>query len=155
MIAQSQANCLWIDHIFGPNAVREAANWPISCSGTTIGSHATILQYIDRLLAQATPEKMARLVHLRGHDQGIHNYLLGTGALPQAVLVPNGRHVYTVGFIPDTAIRFAPDGAIITPGGEIPAIVHQYTYKPAIQAQVEAAYPFPVDPQKSAQPLEK
>ena len=141
-IGQSMANCVWIDHIFGAAGVAIMKNRPISCSGTTIGTHEGILQYIDRMMFHATPEKMAKIAQYRGHDQGIHNYMLGTGQLPGAVLLPNGNHVYTVAKVPDQNIRVASGGIVLTVDQKRCPIVHQYTYKPVLKTHVEAAYPF-------------
>ena len=83
-IGECPNDSLWVRQIFGADVLKQLSDRPISCSGTTIGSHAAILRYIDFLLSHADPKRMAGLSNYRGHDQGIHNYLLHTGALPEA-----------------------------------------------------------------------
>jgi hypothetical protein len=96
----------------------------------------------DELLLQpAKPNLMVPLMKYRGHDQGIHNYLLRTGALPNARLIPNGQHVYTVAYVNDADIALGPAGTILAPGPHLCPIVHQYNYKPALLAHVRSAYP--------------
>ena len=142
-IGQCPDDSLWIQQIFGPAILERLKDFEISCSGTTIGTHAAIVQYIDLLLQPAKPNLMAKLMNFRGHDQGIHNYLLRTGALPQARLIPNGEQVYTVGSVKDSDITLASGGVILAPGARACPVVHQFTYKPALLAHVRAAYPSP------------
>jgi len=139
-IGQCESDSEWIQQIFGSDALERVKNYDISCSGTTIGSHRAIVEYIDLLLQPAKPNLMARLMNYRGHDQGIHNYLLHTGALPKARLIPNGQHVYTVGRVNDAEITLGPGGTILAPGARLCPIVHQYNYKPALLAHVRSAF---------------
>jgi hypothetical protein len=142
-IGQSENNRSWVEQIYGADGLEKIKNFEISCSGTTIGSHQAIVEYIGLLLQPAKPNVMVPLMKYRGHDQGIHNYLLRTGALPKARLVPNGQIVYTVGYVHDSNIALGPDGTILAPGAHLCPIIHQYNYKPALLAHVNAAYPLP------------
>ena len=139
-IEQCNSNSVWVKHVFGSPGLARIGNRTVSCSGTTIGSQQAILQYIDLLLSHANPKVVAGLPHVRGHDQGIHNYLLYTGALPLARLVPNGQHVHTVGFVPDSEIGLGPSGTLLSPGGRLCPIIHQYNYKPAALAHISTVY---------------
>ena len=140
-IDDCQANSGWIQQIYGPEMLDKLRNFEISCSGTTIGSHRNTLHYLDRVLEEAKPalfDKISRFQY--GHDQGIHNYLLRCGGLPEAQLIPNARHVYTVGLVPDQQIRLGKNGTILTPDERLCPVVHQYTYKAPLDAHVRAAF---------------
>lgn len=142
-IGACPTNARWVEQLFGPGGLARVRDKPISCSGTTIGTPAAVLDYIDRLLSHADPVVLSRLAGFRGHDQGIHNYLLYTGALPRARLVPNGEHVYTLGFVPDAEIILGPGGTVLAPGSRVCPIVHQYNYKPGASAHITAAQRVP------------
>ena len=131
-ISQCQFNTHWIQQIYGEAGVERLKDCEISCSGITIGTHRAIVEYVDKLLCEATPQIASSLDKYRGHDQGIHNYLLRTGALPQARLIPNCQHVYTMGFVPDNEFSIGPAKTIIAPGGRVLPIVHQYDRKAAV-----------------------
>jgi hypothetical protein len=78
-------NTQWLETIYGHDRTVELASHTISCSGTTGGTRAGLLHYLDlmcREITAAAPKQM-----LSG-DQGIHNHLLYS-ELPEAVLVPN------------------------------------------------------------------
>lgn len=140
MIGACKTNSLWISDVFGPDMAKQLAACRVSCSGTTIGSHGAMVEYVEKLLSHAKPPLMLKLQGKRGHDQGIHNMLLHTGALAKAVQVENGEHVLTLGRVPDDQVCLSND-AITTLAGAVPAIVHQYNYRPAINAWVESRWP--------------
>jgi hypothetical protein len=142
-IGSDQSNAMWVNQMYGPRGLELLKDKPISCSGTTIGAHQPLLEYVDVLLKHANPETLARYPEYRGHDQGIHNYLLHTGALPRVQAIPNARHVYTLGAVPPEQIRLGPGGTILDPQNRMPAIVHQYTYHAHAAQHVRAAYPLP------------
>lgn len=151
-IGQSACNSQWMQQIFGQGILEQLQDKTISCSGTTIGSHEAIIDYINRMLGHADPNLLAQLTQYRGHDQAIHNFLLYTGALPQAQLIPNGVHVYTVGGIPDSEIILGPQGTLLTPQRRLCPIVHQYNYrdKAAAAAHLKTIFPwYVVAPQES------
>lgn len=139
-IGACQTNTLWITDIFGADMARQLAPFTVSCSGTTIGSHRAMCAYVEKLLSHAKPPLMMKLQGKRGHDQGIHNMLLHTGALPGVIQVENGTHVFTLGRVPDGEVVLTAD-AILTVAGRKPAIVHQYNYRPAVNAWVETVWP--------------
>ena len=89
------------------------AQWPISqcrnqsyhqpmlCSGTTVGTRAAMLRYLDIMYAEMKRwivEPNCRF-DIHGDDQSIHNYLYYSGQLPFATSFPNrgGGIVNTIG----------------------------------------------------------
>ena len=139
-IGESRANSLWIEQVYGSAMLERLRRERISCSGTTIGMHGAMLEYIEKLLWEGRPDIAARLNTYRGVDQGMHNVLLHTGALPQAVVVPNGDVVWTLHNVPDAEV-FADAAGIRTPEGRHPPVVHQYPTKPVADRWVKARYP--------------
>lgn len=130
-IGRCPSNSLWVRQIFGERALAELANEPISCAGTTMGTHDAILKYVHALIGHANPEKMMHLTQWRGHDQGIHNFLLHHGIFSNARRVENGDWVYTLAQVPRGEVVFTEDD-IRTPSGRLCPIVHQWTYHPAV-----------------------
>lgn len=126
-IGTCKSNSLWIRQVFGEQVLTRLFNHRISCSGTIIGSLSAILRYLELLLRHANPKILGPLQAYRGHDQGIHNYLIHSGALPNAQLIENGNHVFTLCHTPSEEIRIEPE-AILTSNGQKSAIVHQYNY---------------------------
>ena len=64
---------------------------PMLCSGTTIGTRAAMLKYLEIMYEEmkvwiSTPTCR---FNLNGDDQTIHNYLYYTGQLPFATAIPN------------------------------------------------------------------
>ena len=126
-IGRCESNSFWVRQIFGEEALRRLSNCRISCSGTTVRiSFTAIESYVEQLLKYAPPKLMLRLRGHRGHDQGIHNFLIHTGALPHARLVENGEHVLTLAHTPPADIKVSSD-SILTADGRRAPIVHQYT----------------------------
>ena len=138
------ANSLWIRTRYGDGTLAQLAGRPISCSGTTLGTRRAIVEYLDQLLAQAHPRHLRDLPkEIRGLDQGMHNALLHTGRLPRAVPSANGDFVLTIGHMPDASIALRDDGVGLAGRERLPAVVHQYQYKPATAAHVARLWPAP------------
>jgi len=140
------SNSMWVQHVYGPEALLRLQSKRISCSGTTIGTHEAILGYIDKLLSHAKPALMSRLGRFSGHDQGIHNFLLHTGAFPGATVFENGGHVYTLAQVPGQDIAVDARGISLAGSARLPAVIHQYNYHAATKTFVEAAFPLPPQP---------
>jgi hypothetical protein len=126
--------------IYGAEGLALLHDKPVSCMGTVLGSSRSVLSYLDLILGHAEPDVLVKLSQYRGYEQGIHNYLLHLGLLPGAVIVPNGQHVFTLGASHDADIVLEPGGPIRTAAGRACPIVHQYNYKPAVLAHVQAMF---------------
>jgi len=61
------------------------------CSGTTIGTRAAMLKYLEAMYGEMKVWINDRKCHygINGDDQSIHNYLFYTGQLPFAQSIPN------------------------------------------------------------------
>src|SRR5439155_2364653 len=86
----------WLHGAYGQEALDELADRPIVCSGITIGEASAVLDY-----SRVIVDHLARLSRqFKCMDQGVHNYVLHKGLVPQARLVPNGSGiVLTVGLM--------------------------------------------------------
>lgn len=128
-ISQCSYNTQWVTDLYGKSGCQQIGDQQISCSGTTIGTHRAIMGYLDKLLGAANIEILRGITTSPGHDQAIHNYLIRTGAFPNAGLIPNGLHVYTMGYVADDEFSIGPNQTILAPGRRLCPIIHQYNYK--------------------------
>jgi hypothetical protein len=97
----SQTTKHWLTHwpILGCKGVEY--DLPMLCSGTTVGTRAAMLKYLDIMYAEMQvwiSDPKCRF-EIDGDDQSIHNYLFYSGQLPFATSIPNraGGIVNTVG----------------------------------------------------------
>lgn len=139
-IGTSGSNSLWLVQAFGDEMLEALKDEPVSCSGTTMGSHSGILAYCDKLLELADFRRLAAFQNYRGHDQGIHNVILHRNLLP-IFRVENGLVVFTLGGVAPGDIG-AKDGALTVArqGHHVSPIVHQYQYLPDVEAFVLKAW---------------
>lgn len=123
-------NSEWIRGGFGAAAYERLAGELISCSGVTMGDTASVLGYL-RLMVD-------HIIDLRrqtgGIDQGVHNFLLHTGLLPDANLVPNAEGpVLTIGYMGEIT-----DADLVARDGLPLPVLHQYDRRPALMATLLA-----------------
>lgn len=127
----------WTCGHLGVAAWHAMAGQPISCSGTVVGDATAILRYLDAMCRALVPFTPAP--SMAGYDQGVHNHLLRTGALPPACLVDNSGPILTLGYKP-TPPSCNAEGEIMGDAGEPAVIVHQYDRMPGLFAEVRARY---------------
>ena len=114
-------NRTWIEDLYGAAVRDEMVGKLASCSGVTIGSRAEMLAYLRAMDAEVS----RHLIPMGPHDQGVHNYLLHSGAFPFAQQIQNGSgRVATLSLLDD--IRLDESGRVLNPDGTVPAVVHQY-----------------------------
>lgn len=136
----------WMCGHLGEAAWRHVAHLPISCSGTTVADHDSMIAYLDamlpHLLAYTPAPRMA------GYDQGVHNHLLHTGELAARTPVTvhdNTGPILTLGYAEGEPPLDAQGRVLREPlqqhEAAAPAvIVHQYDRKPGLFAAVRARY---------------
>lgn len=77
-------------------------NKPMLCSGTTVGTRAAMLKYLERMYAEMRQWIKNPNCHfqMNGDDQSIHNYLFYSSQLPFATSIANreGGIVNTIGY---------------------------------------------------------
>jgi hypothetical protein len=125
-----------VETAYGSEELARLAGEPISCSGVTIGSQAGMLEYL-RLMTRS-------LMRLRrqygGLDQGVHNHLLHTGAIPGAKTVENDRGaVMTLGYVLPGEMVFDDEGRLLDCEGRIVPVLHQYDRHPELAERVRVS----------------
>jgi hypothetical protein len=118
-------NCAWLAQI-DPALPAALAARRILCSGTTIGTGAGVLAYLDAMVAASDALQAAGRAAITGQDQGIHNFLVHTGrlaALRPRVLTNDDNLVNTVGY---GWKGIDAEGRAVNARGERSWIVHQY-----------------------------
>lgn len=127
----------WVRLHLGEATLADLRHRPVSCSGTTLGSHAAVLGYLEamtRLLLPFTPA-----AHMAGYDQGVHNHLLHAGLVPDVTFHDNAGPILTLGWKKEAPAVDA-QGDILNEAGKPALIAHQYDRHPALLARVRARY---------------
>jgi hypothetical protein len=116
-------NSMWLRTGYGEDTLRELGEEVASCSGTTIGRTAAVMQYLELMV-----DHMLRLKsHPAGIDQGVHNYLLYKNEIQDVTLVPNRRGpVFTMGKTVDLQTPFDAEGFVLNQDGTVAHVLHQY-----------------------------
>ena len=132
-IGTQPGNANWVRNAYGESALARIAAYRVSCSGVTFGTTAGMLAFLRAVtgeLTRVTPQ----IAGLDGYDQGVHNYLIWTGAFPAAELLENSRGpVLTMHGAPLEEFRRDDRGRLLDERGEIIPVLHQYDRHPALQ----------------------
>jgi hypothetical protein len=128
-LGDSSYNRSWLITAYGEEVLGNLAHRPISCSGVTIGPVRAVLEYLAVMTDQ-----LARLPrHVRGIDQGVHNFVVHSGLIPDARLVPNREGpVLTVGKMSATQAMEA-----LSEHQNDVNVVHQYDRHPELVEAVD------------------
>jgi len=76
-IGTSSFNKRWIKDCYGAQYLSKFEDESVVCSGSTIGSQASLLTYLTAMVFQFD----AITCTMKGADQGFHNYLIYSGTL--------------------------------------------------------------------------
>ena len=117
----------WLVDVYGKSTTESWRGKPISCSGTTMGSKKRIIEYLELMNLEILRHRN-RISHTIGYDQGIHNYLLYSGALPEHSAPPNGMNPF---FVVQVKPRFDEAGLVCAEDGSVLPVVHQFDRRPA------------------------
>ncbi len=130
-IGSSEGNMAWLRQGFGDRIISQIADKGISCSGTTIGSHASIMRYLEAMVNTLLKLK----AHPWGIDQGVHNYILYQGLVKNVKFYKNFQGpILTIHYLNDETLRFDKQGFLINEDGSIINVLHQYDrLKPEIK----------------------
>jgi len=129
-------NARWVTELFGPAGLVAVGRFPVLCSGTIMGSAASLAEYLaafERLLLRA------RRIESAGADQGLHNVLCRTMMQPAPRVSKNvGGRILTMqpGLIEGVDFCLSSDCVVRDPAGETIAVLHQYDRHPAIAARL-------------------
>ncbi len=123
----------WVRGHLGEGVLATLAKKPVSCSGSTVGSQAAMLEYIVKMIALLLPFTPGP--HMAGYDQGVHNQLLHAGAIPSATAYDSAGPILTLGWRQDPPPQDS-QGNILNDAGVPAHIVHQYDRHPGLHQAV-------------------
>jgi hypothetical protein len=139
-IGHCRLHRLWMSCQFGKDYVERHAEETATCSGTTFGDTASILEYLQCMIA--TIMKARDLAKISGGDQGIHNYLLLEKLLPNSIIHPNRRApVLTMGVMRWDQVQLNGDGLVVNETGAPVPVLHQYDRIPELKKHILARLP--------------
>lgn len=126
-------NAHWVREHLGPETLAAIGDMPVSCSGTTVADHHSMLDYLEKMTARLVPPTTGE--RMAGYDQGIHNMLIHTGQLANVTLHDNSGPILTLAQTPG-APRTDADGRVLNDAGHPAHLVHQYDRKPKLFRQI-------------------
>jgi len=132
-VGQCPYTSRWVRLHLGQAALEELGDRPVSCSGTTVGGHAAILDYLEKLTSRLVPFTPA--AHMAGYDQGVHNLLLHAGLVPDATFHDNSGPILTLGWRKEPP-ALDGQGNILNDAGLPAHVVHQYDRHPGLHRAV-------------------
>ena len=129
-------NSAWMTQAFGAQILDKLGHQTISCAGVTIGSYSAVMNYLELMIDYLIPLGL----RVKSIDQGIHNYLIYMGFIPDLQLFKNQQGpVLTMGYLPEKELRFNQDGWLLNQDGSVSHILHQYDrHSQEIQAKLLA-----------------
>ena len=142
-VGGSEFNARWVEGCYGKEGLQRIEGKVVSCSGTSLGAWEDARAYAQ--LMADTMTRMASPTCLWA-DQGVHNFLLHTGAIAGVVRGGVFPQTHEDGFLVSlgTAPSFQVDhfGRVLNAAGALAAAVHQYDRWPALKARLEGLYPY-------------
>lgn len=125
-------NAKWLREAYGEDTLRRLADRPIACSGVTYGDRASMQAYLKAMLLEFT-HLGSDACATSAIDQGVHNYLLWAGKLPQAHhLITLRSTLATLALVEEGELRFDAHGRLVNLDGSAISLVHQYDRWPAV-----------------------
>ena len=132
------ANAEWFQLAGGADALARFGDCPISCAGTTYGTTRRVLEYLDKMIEHMNGA-LAELATHRDGDQGVHNFLLRSGQLPQARLELSFQsHVLTMHWLDSGELRWNDRNQIVNHDGSVISLLHQYDRRADVKERVIA-----------------
>lgn len=123
-IKNSPLNVDILKSVGGECAVKKYGNKNIVCAGTTIGTAAGTLDYLN---------KMSDNIFKGKEDQGLHNYLIYSGAFPKANLFHNfNGPILTAGYVKKDDLKYNSSGQVIDKQDRVIPVLHQYERHPEL-----------------------
>ena len=122
-------NAHWVREHLGRDALAAIRDKPVSCSGTTVADHASMLDYLGKMTGLLDPPTTGE--RMAGYDQGAHNLLVHTGRLGHVTLHDNSGPVLTLAQTRGEP-RADAKGRVLNEAGVPAHMVHQYDRKPAL-----------------------
>ena len=119
----------WLVGAYGQETFDELSDRPIICAGTTIGAAPAMLEYLGIMVDHLAELKR----QFDGMDQGIHNYILHKGRVPNVEMQGNEEGpVLTVAMLDGEAVR-----RLVFERPEPAKVVHQHDRHPEVRDELE------------------
>jgi hypothetical protein len=129
-LGDEPVNMDWMTMAYGSDGCKQYLGRRISCSGTTMGDVASILEYL-RKMGIALIEILSRITGWPGVDQAVHNRLLWDNRLDGVRLCENGGHsVMTLKNADARGFNFDGDHRLLNDDGRPAPVLHQYDFHP-------------------------
>ncbi len=138
-------NSGWIKDCFGEKVYEQVKSNPIICSGVSMGTMDGVLDYVTKmsavLLGQHSLSASFPACERNGVDQGVHNVLVHTGALPNVTV----RYEYDFPVVnlqayPQLQVAPADPSVLKSEAGVKYALVHQYDRLSPLQTALAGRY---------------
>lgn len=130
------ANWPWVGGIYGKEGMAMVENRSVICSGTTMGTRAGIVSYIDTMITEIQRIRDTGRPLYQGEDQPIHNYLIYTGVFNTFVLHKNGRGPITT-VHHQQRLTFDRKGRLLNDDGTPTPVIHQWDRADACKSVLE------------------
>ena len=139
----SPINAQWIRTTYGEAGFDRLCDFPVLCSGVSIGSFTAVFAYLDQFCAEVSRHAVdRRSVLVPIWDQAYHNMILRDHPPLHFTPMPWDSQLSTVGEVPSEFLVVQDDGQIAV-NNFVPAILHQYDRHSAAVACIAEQYPVP------------
>ncbi|QJB54974.1 hypothetical protein [Pseudodesulfovibrio sp. zrk46] len=136
-IGRCPYNRRWVEMHQGEEVLQSLFDKQVSCSGTTVGDHESMVQYLDTMLSRLWPFEQRE--NMAGYDQGVHNTIVHNNEVPGVRFVDNSGPIMTLGMT-ESDPELDDEGYVLNESGERAHIVHQYDRKPELFKMIRQRY---------------
>ncbi len=126
-IGNCRHNGAWALHAYGKHYLSQVRHLPVSCSGTTFGTTAGILQYLALMIEEITSSKVNAN---KAMDQAFHTHIVHANPPDRSYRDDHDQLVATLAHMPEPSISFSGEKILID-GHPVP-VVHQWDRNPAV-----------------------
>lgn len=135
-IASEQVNRKWLTKLYGISFVQQYKNYPVFCSGTTIGSYESIIDYLS-LMIKYQAKIIYKVQSHFNYDQAVHNYLIITKRIKDYIsLEPFNSNILTMVLFKTEDITINEKEEVVNKDGSVISILHQYDWHPDLTLKV-------------------
>jgi len=120
-----KCNGNWISTVFGPETLEELADKLVICSGTTIGTQAGIMEYINTMIEETDKVKAKNIPLFNGIDQPIHAHAIYKGLFKDYIMYHNGQGPITT-VHHQIILRVDRMGQLLNDDNTVTPIIHQW-----------------------------
>ena len=118
-------NAHWVAGIYGSERVQQIADQYVICSGTTMGTRAGIVEYLNTMVAEIKRLTKSGRPLYGGEDQPVHNHLVYADKFTDFNINQNGiGPICTMHH--SKVLSFNRAGQLLNNDGSVIPVVHQY-----------------------------